>query len=104
MPQSVDCKAFQLALGVPSHASNRETYREVGVLPLDEYRELATSKCVVRACTNDNYIGEELKIRSDSDFPKRASTISSQKTIATYTSNLMDSSDCLLYTSDAADE
>ena len=90
--ESIDCKAFKLALGIPNHASNKETYREAGVLPLVQYRELATSKFMVRICTNENFIEEELKLKSDTDFPKRATHISSQITIASYTSNLMDNS------------
>ena len=89
---SIDCKAYKLALGVPSHTSNRKTYREAGVLPLDQYRELAASKFVVRTLAHDNCIGEELNLKSDFDFPRRATNISSQVTIATYTSHLMERS------------
>ena len=46
----------------------------------------------IKKHTNENFIEEELMLQSDSDFPKRATNISSQITIATYTSNLMDSS------------
>ena len=90
--ESIDCKAYKLALGLPSHASNIETYRESGVLPLDKYRELATSKFLVRTYTHENYIRDELNFKSDSDFPKRANSISSQVTIATYTAHLLESS------------
>ena len=86
---SLDCKAYKLALGVPTHTSNKEVYETTGILPLDNYRELATCKFVVRASSKLNYIEKELKLRSDLDFPKRAVKISSQTTIATYTQNLI---------------
>ena len=38
----VDYKAYKLALGTPIHASCVGTYREVGSLPLDEFRQLAS--------------------------------------------------------------
>ena len=88
--QSADCKALKIALGVPMHASNKQTYTVAGLLPLDEYRKLASAKFVVRCSSMpDNFIGDELQIRSDVDFPKRAKDISSQKTITTYTSALI---------------
>ena len=90
--ESIDCKAYKLALGLPYHTSNIKSYREAGVLPLDQYRELAASKFVVRTFSTENYIKEELMLKSDCDFPKRANEISSQATIATYTSRLLESS------------
>ena len=88
--QSLDCKGIKIALGVPIHASNQDTYNTAGILSLDDFRELATSKFVLRATsTTDNFVDEEVQIRSDTDFPKRAQNISSQITVATYTSDLI---------------
>ena len=68
-------------------------YKTVGILPLDDYRELASCKFVIRTSSKINFIQNELKLRSDIDFPKRAVNISSQKTIATYTNNLISMSE-----------
>ena len=46
--KSVDCKAYKLALGVPVRASCTGTYREVGLLPLDEFRQLASAKYILQ--------------------------------------------------------
>ena len=86
--RSVDCRAYQLALGVSIHASCMGTYREVGLLPLDEFRQLASAKYILRSSTirNSNYIEGSLK--SDADFPKKAKTISPLTSINSYTSDL----------------
>ena len=81
------CKAYRLALGVPYHTSTLGTYREANILPLDDYRKLTTAKYVLRSATITNSQSEESIIRSDTDFPKRAHSISSLETIATYTAD-----------------
>ena len=91
--QSLDCKAIKISLGVPVHASNKEVYKTSGILPLNEYRTLAASKFVIKSCARENFIQNEINIRSDIDFPKRALNISSQKTIATYTQELIKTAD-----------
>ena len=92
--ESVDCKALKIALGVPVHASNKQTYAVAGILPLTEYRELACAKFVVRYTSiSDNFIKNELQLKSDSNFPKRALNISSQKSIKTYVTPLFKDSD-----------
>ena len=88
--QSVDCKAYKIALGVPCHASCLGTYGEVEKLPLEEYRKLACAKYVVKSSTNDNFSAQEVRVRSDITFPKRARTISSLESIGTYTKDLFD--------------
>ena len=75
--QSLDCKSYKIALGVPFHTSNKEVYETTGILPLENYRELAVSKSVIRASSCNTFIEKELKLRSDIDFPKRAWNISS---------------------------
>ena len=83
--ESIDCKGLKLALGVPMHASNKLTYSIARMLPLTESRELACAKFAVRYTSiSNNFIKKELNIKSDSDFPKRAEHISSQKTINSY--------------------
>ena len=86
--ESIDCKAIKLALGVPVHASNQKAYKEAGMLPLAEHREIAAAKFIIRTNSVENFVSKEIEMKSDSDFPKRAHTISSQKTIATFTSAL----------------
>ena len=90
--QSLDCKGLKLALGVPYHTSSTHTYKELGILPLDEYRQLATAKYILRSSAVDNSNEAETMIRSDIDFPKRAQSITSQMSVATYTSDLFDAS------------
>ena len=86
--KSLDCKAFRLALGVPSHASSLGTYKEVGVLPLDENRELTVAKYVIRSSATENNIKSEISLRSEEQFPNRAKNICSLTTIKTFTSDL----------------
>ena len=87
--QSIDCKSFKLALGLPMHASCFRTYNEIKLLPLDEQRKVASTKFLLRHITVENISETEIKLRSDTDFPKRAKSISSQVTLATYTSDIM---------------
>ena len=87
--QSVDCKAYKVALGVPCHTSTLGTYKEIGILPLEEQRELAVSKYFLKCSTLDNVNEFELQIKSDSDYPKRARYISSLTPIGTYTEDLL---------------
>lgn len=90
--QSIDCKSYKLALGLPMHASCMRTYQEAGILPLNDQRQLASAKYILRSLTNNNNMEAEVKLRSDIDFPKRAKSITSQTTIATYTSGIFDAS------------
>ena len=86
--QSIDSRAIKLALGVPVHAHTLETYKLVGLLPLDEYRKLASAKYVVRANASENSVKDELFIQSDKIFPKRAKNNKNLETIATYVSDI----------------
>ena len=83
--QSIDSKAYKLALGIPIHTQTNAVYQSIGILSLNEHRKLASSKYIIKANLNNTFIKEEIKIRSDTDFPKRAQKINSQQTIATYT-------------------
>ena len=91
--QSIDSKGFKLALGVPFHASSVHIYKELGILPLDEYRQLSTAKYILRSSAVDNSVTTENFIRSDTDFPKRARAVASQMSMATYTASLFRSSE-----------
>ena len=46
--QSLDCKAFRIALKVPLHTNNLNTYNEMKILPLDYYRQAQTSKFIIK--------------------------------------------------------
>ena len=60
--ESIDCKAFKLALGVPNHTSNIGTYDEVNVLSLTNQRKLSAAKFVIKSCINNNYCMDEVKL------------------------------------------
>ena len=67
-----------------------EKHKIAGTLPLNEYRELATAKFIVSSnVLKDSFTKNEVELRSDVDFPKRANAISSQVTVATYTDKLI---------------
>ena len=68
----LDCKAFRIALGVPFHASSMGTYNEIGILPLDNYRQLAVAKYLLRCSKQETNVDTEISVRSDVNFPKRA--------------------------------
>lgn len=91
--RSIDSKAYKIALGLPIHASCVKAYSAAGVLPLEEYRKLACTKFLIRSSAIENNFGSEMNIRSDINFPKRAKNITSQTTLRTYTSSILDSSD-----------
>ena len=88
--QSLDSKAIKLALGLPVHASTICSYREAGILPLDEYRKLAAAKYVIRAFNVDNCTNKELELKSDVHFPKRSNQTPSLLTLASYTSDIFE--------------
>ena len=77
--KSVDCIAYKLVLGVPMHASFMETYREVGLLPPDEFRQLVSAKWTIYLGAQPSQIQMMMKLslKSDVDFPKMAKIISS---------------------------
>ena len=86
--QSIDSKAYKLSIGVPTHTSTKAVYKLIGILSLNEHRKLMSSKYIIKANSHANYIKDEINLRSDTDFPKRAQKIKSQQTIATYTDDL----------------
>ena len=88
--QSIESKAYKLAIGVPVHTSTNLLYQTIGILPLEEYRKLSSSKFLIKMNSQESYIENEIKIRSDQDFPKRAQNIRSHQTIATYTKEIFE--------------
>ena len=90
--QSVDCKAYKVALGVPCHASTLGTYKEINVLPLEEQRKLAVTKYFLKCSAIDKVNECELAVKSESDYPKRAQQISSLTSIGSYTADLLQDS------------
>ena len=59
--QRVDSKSVKLALGIPVHVSTFSSYREAGIVPLDEFRKLALATYFVRASSSvENFTNEEL--------------------------------------------
>ena len=87
--QSIDCKGLKIALGVPSHTSCTKTYLETEVIPLEDQRKLACAKYIVRCSALESYNETEISLRSDLHFAKRAKSISSQVTLATYSANIL---------------
>ena len=78
-------KAIKIALGVPIHTKTNEAYKAAGILSLDDWRRLHCAKYIVRASAVENFTENELTMRSDIDFPKRAHSIQCLQTISTYT-------------------
>ena len=74
------------------HASNTKSYNVAKVLPLDYYRLMASAKYVIRCQTIPTNIHSEINLCSERDFPKRATHISSQRTLRTYTEKILQKS------------
>ena len=91
--ESVDCKALKIALGTPIHTSNQKVYKETNIEPLDEYRKKSCAKYITRVNNVDNFIQEELLLKSDTHFPKRAQNIHYLQTIASYTQDVFDNTE-----------
>ena len=93
--QSIDSKSVKLTLEIPVDASTVRSYsyREAGIVPLDEFRKLALAKYLIRASSVKKFTNEELDLRSDLDFPNRAKKNPTLKTIATFTSDLIENCD-----------
>ena len=88
--QSIDCKAFKIALGIPIHSNNLSTYHEINVLPLDYFRSLQASKFIIKSLSQKNYCFNELNITSTVTYPKRGKTIKSLQPIRTFTNNFLE--------------
>jgi ribonuclease HI len=73
--QSIDCRAFKFALGIPVFTSTDKTYTEIGHLSLDNSRKLSTSSYIVRSLSVNNSVKEEIMTDSSTDYPKRSQQI-----------------------------
>ena len=87
--QSLDSKALKIALGVPYHTNTLKCYRESNNLSLDQQRELAVAKYVVRSSSIKNSHTDEIRLDKCKDYPKNSSNISYLQPIKNYTDNIM---------------
>ena len=88
---SLDSKAIKIALGVPIHTKTSAAYEAVGIYTLDQWRKLSCAKYIIRASAISNSNSNELNVRSDLHFPKRAHSINYLQTIATYCNDIFES-------------
>jgi ribonuclease HI len=89
--QSIDSRAYKLALGVPMPTNTIKTYKEIGVLSLDQQRILAASTYVVRSLSVNNSVRDEILIDSKIEYPKRSRHIPYLMPIFNYTNDLFSS-------------
>ena len=87
--ESIDCKSFKIALGVPYHSSNIGTYQEANILPLDYFRKGACTKFVFKVSSTDAFCKKEVSMTSEKDFTKRAINLRSALTIKSFISDLL---------------
>ena len=85
--QSLDCKAIKIALGVPFHSNSLRCYMEAGIIPLSDYRKLASAKYITRCLSVSNYLRDEIFIDAN-DYPNRAKSIPYLQPIRNYTADL----------------
>jgi ribonuclease HI len=88
--QSLDCKAIKIALGVPFHSNSIKCYKEAGILPLSEYRKLASAKYITRCLMVPNSVRDEIFTDADRDYPQRAKSIWYLQPIKNYTLDLFE--------------
>ena len=89
--QSIDSRAFKLALGISVSSNTLRAYNEVGILPLNKYRVSALSKYIIRYLSITNNEKEHIFFTSQ-QYPKRAQNIAYLKTILDVTKETF--SDC----------
>ena len=87
--QSIDSKAVKIALGVPYHAKTTSSYHQANVISLDDQRQMAVSKYVIRSLSVENSNKEEIMLNSEVDFPKVSKNISYLIPIQNYTYRTM---------------
>lgn len=88
--QSVDCKAFKVALGVPYHTSNLVTYNEINVLPLDYQRKQAICSFISKVSITQTFCAEEINVTQEANFAKRALNIKSTQPIRSFVQDILD--------------
>ena len=82
--QSIDCKAFKIALGVPFHTNNLGTYHEIDVLPLDYCRKKSALNFIMKSKVYKNFCFEETRIRAEMNYTKRGKLIKALQPIYSY--------------------
>ena len=88
--QSIDCKAFKIALGVPFHTNNLGTYNEMDVLPLDYQRKANAAKFILKSKAIKNFCQNEILLSATTDFAKRGISIKSAQPIRSYALDILD--------------
>ena len=87
---SIDCRAFKIALGVPLHSNNLSTYKELDVLPLDFVRKSSAAKFLINSKSHSNFCVAEAYLNSNKDFNKRARTINYMRSIRSFVSDVFE--------------
>jgi len=87
--QSIDCKSFKIALGVPFHTNNFNTYNEINITPLNFYRKIQTTKFVIKSLAQKSSCSNEITITSENTYPKRGKNIKSLQPIRSYANSLL---------------
>jgi ribonuclease HI len=87
--QSIDSRALKIALGVPIHTNSMKCYNEIGILPLDDQRKLATAHYAIRSVSVPNSVRDELLIDARTDYPVRAKSISYLQPLLNYILDLL---------------
>lgn len=82
--QSIDCKSFKIALGIPFHTNNLNTYYEINISPLNFYRKTQSAKFIIKSFAQNNFCINELHITSEDTYPIRGKTIKSLQPIRSY--------------------
>ena len=83
--QSIYCRAFKLASGVPFHTNNLNTYNEIKILPLDFNRQAQASKFIIKTKSFNTSCISEINITSNKSFAKRGINIHSITPIRSFT-------------------
>ena len=83
--ESLDCKAFKLALSLPYHTNNLSSYGELNILPLSLFRLSTCCKFLIKSKAISTHCSSELSILSSTHYPKRGSLISSLTPIGSFT-------------------
>ena len=87
--QSLDCKAFKIALGLPYHANNIGTYTEIDVPSLNIQRKASAAKFTLKSIALNTFCKPEVLIHADSDFAKRGAHIKSIQPIGSFVKDLL---------------
>ena len=87
--QSIDCKAFKLAIGAPFHTNNLGIYKELDILPLDLQRMASAASFILKSQAIKNSCQQEVLQNNSTDFAKRSFNIKANKTLMNYALNIL---------------